>query len=111
MGRRVFIVWTNPLFLESVRLLLNHPEIEFVGNTSSIQDGMQQIYHLQPDTIVVEELDEGPPTEIISLLEGGRNPTRIIGFSMNSNRLALYHREERYADQSSDLLQAIISDL
>ena len=32
--QRVFIIWSYPLFHESVRLFLEHPDIKLVGATS-----------------------------------------------------------------------------
>jgi hypothetical protein len=32
--RRVFVIWANPIFRESVRLLLRHPDVEWVGELS-----------------------------------------------------------------------------
>lgn len=110
LGRRIYIVWTNPLFFESVRLLLDHPEIEIIGQTASIQDLMKDISDLRPDTIIVEELNKGVPAEVLALLERRSHPSRIIGFSMNDNKLNLYHREERIVGKANDLLQIVNSD-
>jgi len=29
--KQVYVIWTNPLFRETVHLLLDHPDIELVG--------------------------------------------------------------------------------
>lgn len=110
MDRRVFIFWKNPLFFESVRLLLNHPDIEIVGQSELIGGIQPAVSHLKPDTIIVEELDTGVPPEVLALLEKSSHPSRIIGFSMNDNRLNVFHREERTVGLASDLVQIISND-
>lgn len=110
MGRRVFIVWTNPLFYESVRLLLSHPEIDIVGETANFSDAQDIIRRLRPDTVIVEEVGNEVPAEVLAVLEQSKWHTRIIGFSLDDNRLNLYHREERNAGEAADLRHLVFSD-
>ena len=110
LGRRVFIVWKNPLFYESVRLLLRHPEIDIIGETANFADAQDIIGRLRPDTVIVEELGNEVPAEVLAVLERSKWHTRIIGFSLDDNRLNLYHREERTAAEAADLLHLVNSD-
>jgi hypothetical protein len=41
--RQVFIIWTHPLFQESIALLMHHPEIELVGETDDHDSASKQI--------------------------------------------------------------------
>jgi DNA-binding NarL/FixJ family response regulator len=108
--RRVFIVWSHPLSHESVRLLLNHPDVEVVGATSDYLTARNEIARLQPDTVIVEEPAGGASAEALALLESSRRVTRVIGFSLDDNKLSVYRREERTAARAEDLLRLVNSD-
>jgi DNA-binding NarL/FixJ family response regulator len=106
--RRVFVIWTHPLFHESVRLLLERPQIEWVGATSDHEAAHHHIASLQPDTILIEELEGGQAgEEALKLLEGISSDIRIIRFSLENNELTIYHREQRTVGQAGDLLKLI----
>ena len=77
--RRVFVIWMNPLFHESVRLLLSHPDVEWVGATSDHAAAHEQIMKLRADTILIEEGEGGGVPG-----RGGRN------FGSRFNRHANY---------------------
>ncbi len=105
--RRVFVIWTHPLFHESVRLLLNHPEVEWVGSTSDYETALTKILDFQPDTILVEEVEETISERIIKLLEGSSWNLRVIGLSLDNNKMRVYHSEYRTVAQAEDLLHLI----
>lgn len=106
--RRVFVIWTHPLFHESVRLLLNRPQIEWAGATSDHEAAQRHIASLKPDTILIEELEGGHAGgEAIKLLENISSDIRIIRISLENNELTMYHREQRTVGQAEDLLKLI----
>jgi DNA-binding NarL/FixJ family response regulator len=108
--RRVFVVWTHPIFHESVRLLLNHPDVELVGATSDYGAAQREILGLQPDTVLVEEPGGSLRAEVMGILEASPWSVRVIGLSLEDNSLSVYHREQRTVAQSDDLLQLVLSD-
>jgi len=108
--RRVFVIWTHPLFHESVRLLLSHPGIEWVGATADHAAAREQIVRLRPDTILVEEEESGVPPEALEILEACSWKVRVVGLGMDDNRLIVYRREQRTVAQAEDLLHLIQSD-
>ena len=106
--RRVFVIWTHPLFHESVRLLLNRSQIEWAGATSDHETAQRHIASLQPDTILIEELEGSPAgEEAFRLLESISADIRIIRLSLENNELIIYHREQRTVGQAEDLLKLI----
>lgn len=111
--RRVFVIWTHQLFHESVRLLLNHPEVEWVGETSDHQAAQEEIIKLKPDTILIEEVEEiegSVPSEEMQILETCHWDVRVIGLNLTNNKLSVYHREQRTVRQAEDLLRLILSN-
>lgn len=104
--RRVFVIWKHPLFREAVRLLLNCPEIEWVGDSSDHVAAREQITKFNPDTVLVEE-DTDVLAEIVEILEASTAATKVIRLSLAANELSIYHREERTIAQVGDLLQLI----
>ncbi len=110
-NRRVFVIWTHPLFHESIRLLLNHPGIEWVGATPDHRVAREEIIRLQPDTILIEEGESGgTPGEAMGILETGPSDVRVIRLSLADNALSVYHREQRVVGQAEDLLRLIQND-
>lgn len=108
--RRVFILWANPLFHESVRLLLDHPEVECVGETSDYAAGSDQILHLHPDTVLVEEVEGWIPVDVFKLLEKSRWTIRVVGLNLWDNQMRAYQRVQHTVGKVDDLLDMILSD-
>ncbi len=109
MGRRVFIVWCNQLFYESVQALLNHPDIEVVGTSSEPGTAWTNIERLRPDTVIVEECWSSSDTgrEVLHIMESSAWDPRILRLGLHNNELQMYHREHRTLEQAGDLLNLI----
>lgn len=103
-ARRIFVIWTHPLFLEAVRLLLTCPEIEWLGDTSDHRLAREKITDLHPDTVLVEE-DQNVLADIVGILEA--NTTKVVRLSLEANALSVYHREDRTITHADDLLRLI----
>jgi DNA-binding NarL/FixJ family response regulator len=109
-ARRVFVVWTHPIFRESVRLLLRHPGIEWVGATSDYAAAKDEILSVRPDTVLVEGIAGSMPTEVMEILEASLWNVRVIGLSLADNELSVYHREHRTVARGEELLRLVLSD-
>jgi DNA-binding NarL/FixJ family response regulator len=108
--RRVYLVWISPLFHESVRLLLNHPQIELVGSGSEFERAQGEIRSLQPDMIIVEEGDDKlAPAELLRILEASPGEKHVARLSLQDNELTVYHRHQRTVAQVEDLLNLILN--
>lgn len=105
--RRVFVVWTHPLFYEAVRLLLDDPSIDLVGAISDYAAAHKQIMKLQPDTIIVEEKEGDLSAGVLAFLRDSPLDARIIGLSLVDNQLSIYHRERQTVGQAEDLLRLV----
>jgi nucleotide-binding universal stress UspA family protein len=106
--RRVFLIWVNPLFHESARLLLKHPDILWLGETANIATAREQIERLHPDTILFEKTGASIPAEMIEIQEEEKWDMRVIGVSLDKNELSLYHHEHRAIVEAGDLLQLVL---
>ena len=106
--RRVFVIWIHPLFHESVRLLLKHPDLIWVGASADFKAAHEDILRLLPDTIIFEKTEAGIPAEVVEILEIEKEDIRIIGLSMDDNEISLYHRERQMVMEIGDLLQFIL---
>ncbi len=106
--RRVFVIWTYPLFHELVRLLLSHPDVEWEGATSDHAAVHAQIASLRPDTILIEEEEEGGVSaEVLDILEASASDVRVMRLSLADNELSVYHREQRKLVRAEDLLSLV----
>ncbi len=106
--RRVFVVWTNPLFHESAVLLLKHPDIIIVGATADFTTAHEDIIGLHPDTILFEKTRAGYPVDVIGILEAETWNIRIIELSLETNEMSIYHREHQTVVEAGDLLQFVL---
>ncbi len=73
--RRVFVVSKHPIFRQSVRLLLDHPDVEWVGASPDCTAARSEIIDLQPNTILVEETEGKIPTESAKPAKSTAAPT------------------------------------
>lgn len=107
--RRLFVIWSNPLFRELLRLLLTLPEVDWVGATSDHAAALDQIRSLCPDTILIEAEEAGSnaPAETLEILEASSMNRRVFRLSLADNELKVYHREQKTVGQAEDLLRFI----
>lgn len=109
--KRVFVIWTHPLFYESIRLLLDN-EVEIVGSTSDHAEGNQEIAELNPDVVIIEAQEgmKDLESETIAILQKG---PKVIHLSLEDNELNVYLRQHKTMDKPTDLMQMILesSDL
>lgn len=108
MSRRLFMVWSSPLFRDSIYLLLDHPDLEWLGTASDYAAAQEEIHRLHPDTIVVEEVEGGLPAKMIELLENENSVLQLVSVSLEDNRLRIFTRENRAVAEAGDLLQLIL---
>jgi chemotaxis response regulator CheB len=108
--RRIFVVWTNPLFREALRRLLVGPDVDLVGAESDHQTARHQISALQPDTILIEhQPGDNSFRDVSAWLEAAAAGVRIFQLSLSENELSVYHREQRTVGQAADLLEIIMA--
>lgn len=108
--KQVFIIWSHPLFHESVRLLLKHPDVEIIGATKDYVTARDEISRLKPDTVIVEETGLGAHEEALLILQSNPYVNRVIGFSLDDNTLSLYHHQECIVARAEDLLDLVHGD-
>lgn len=106
--RSVYVIWRHPLFLESVRLLLEHPDIQFVGTNSDYSIAREELVSLQPNTIIIEEVLEDQSFQVIDILESCPWNVLVVLISIEDNQLNLYQREQRIVGQAGDLLKLVL---
>ncbi len=108
-SRRVFVIWIHPLFFESLRLLLKSADVQWIGSSHSSEKKYEEIHRLKPDTILIEEEENGQiPNNMLELMEAGSSNIRVFRLSLTDNDLQIYHREKRTVVQADDLLNLII---
>ena len=104
---RVYILWTHPLFSETVGRLLGGTEVEVIGGNSDPAAGLEEIGRMQPDVVIAEEGPSGAPTEAIDVLRAGPAEMLILGMNLADNGLQVYRREQRTVADPEDLLQIL----
>jgi len=112
MSRRVFVVWANPLFFETLRALLNRSSIEVAGSSTDYRAARAEIETVRPDVVIVEETDDESvnQSETFRLLDEGRWAMKIVRLNLQDNNLWLYQRERKIIERVEDLLQLILPE-
>jgi len=108
VSQRVFVVWVNPLFRDSVLILLQHPEVEYVGAANDEKEAVENILTTKPDTILVEETEGKVSATIMNLFERPSFKGRLVSLNLVDNRLHVYQREEWTALRAEDLLHLVL---
>ncbi len=109
-ARRVFAIWSNALFRESVLRILQHPEVLWLGATSDQAAAREQIARLRPDTIVIEEGNGGICLVALEFLAACQWDVCVLALSLADNKLTVYHREQQTLGRAEDLLRLIQGD-
>lgn len=102
-GRHVYIIWSNPLFQEVIRLLLSGSSLEVVGSSSDHAQARDDIEQLSPDVVLIETPEGSAESsdETITILQSG---SRVIRLSLADNDLSIYRRERRTVRDIADLI-------
>ncbi len=105
----VFVIWTNPLFLESIRALLKNPNIQLVGAGSNFSQAQKEITALRPDVVIIESSSDGNSIdcETLPILKSG---SRVIQMSLDDNELNLFQHQHRTLAEAEDLLTMILEE-
>ncbi len=108
-GRRLFIVWSHPLFREIVHRLLDDPAVEVVGAASKYETALPELERLKPDVIIVEETDDNAVTHIeaLEILRACSWGPRVIRLSLQDNELWVYYHERRNVGSAEDFLRLV----
>ena len=108
--RRVFIVWVNPLFISSLRLVLQHPEIEWAGSAMDDEELPAKIAAIQPDTVLVEGADESSIHKVTSILEYSRWNMRVIGLNLSDNQITVCNIGQDRLIDKDDLIRLVLKE-
>lgn len=106
--KRVFVIWSHPLFHDAVRLLLAHPEIDWVGETSNYENLEEKVKQMKPEIVIFEEDETSLLAQILAMPERYPSLERIIGLNLNNNELRLYQHKMKIVGHTDDLIQSII---
>ncbi len=109
MSKRIYVVWTNPIFRDSVGLILDHPDIHWVGKTSDYGLAKESISRLKPDVILVEEVESSIRSPFLAFLEASSFDAQLIIINLNDNTLKIYHRQEWNLVREEDLLKLVLN--
>lgn len=110
MAQQVFIVWENPLFFDSIRLLLTQMQIEIVGDNSVYTDALSAIEKTHPEVVIVEETTHNTaerPLKIMQLLEDCSWCPYVVRMGLQNNEMWVYHRQQWTVNNKEDLLEII----
>jgi AmiR/NasT family two-component response regulator len=107
---RVYAFWRNPIFHDSVRMLLKHPQVEWVGDSSDPTAFNDEVIQLQPDIVLIEQTEEKEYTEILELLRANSICMKIIAINLEDNQLQILKSDKKTIVQAEDFLDLVLSN-
>ncbi|MEK7278123.1 MAG: hypothetical protein AAB427_12300 [Chloroflexota bacterium] len=107
--RRVYVIWSHPLFHESVRALLQHPRIQWVGATADLAVARGQIASVRPDTVLVEGLQDGLSLEVLAIMNSCEWKVLLLGLNLSDNTTRVCYSEQRIVGRADDLLRLVLT--
>ncbi len=106
---QVYVIWAHPLFPDSLRQLLDHTDIKWVGAASDFTNAVEDISRLHPDTILIEELEgETTASTFLKIVEKFQWDLRVVGVSLKDNQLSIYQHAQQTVGQPEDLIRLIL---
>jgi DNA-binding NarL/FixJ family response regulator len=107
--RRVFIAWSHSLFYGSVRLLLQHPDIEIIGANAESETLWHEVNIFRPDTIIIERRGTGDSIMLGPQTGDSWHP-RIIHAGLHDNTAHVCRCEQHILEQADDLLRIVLNE-
>ncbi len=108
-NHQVYVIWKHPLVRDSLRQLLDHTNISWVGDASDFSIAVEEISRLHPDTILIEELEgETSTPAFLEIVEKFQWKLRVVGVSLNDNQLNIYQHEHQTVGHPEDLIRLIV---
>ena len=106
---QVYVIWVHPLVRDSLRQLLDHTDIDWVGAASDFTIAVEEISRFHPDTILIEEVEGETTTSAFMEIVGKFHwNLRVVGVSLDDNQLSIYQHEHQTVGQPEDLIRLII---
>ena len=93
MAVKVYTIWSHPLYRDFVMAILTHPDIEWVGDSASMDVATEEITKLLPDIILVE--DEKRLTAIMQHTPEILDSVILLHMNMEKDHLVVYNQEKR----------------
>lgn len=109
--RRVFIVGVNPLFVSSLRLVLQHPEIEWAGSAVDDEALLEKITAIQPDTVIIEGIENSSTQKMMtSILGYSRGNMQVIGLNLSDNQITVCTIGQDQLIEKDDLIRLVLKE-
>jgi hypothetical protein len=106
---RVFIVWKHLLFHETVRALLNQPEVDWIGSSPEFKPE-ELLSDNPPDIIVIEEEGHNQTVEIMNLLMNHHAKIRLLGLNLLDNEMIVFDYSTRTVCKANDFLNWVLEE-
>ena len=104
---RVFILASRPLFAQGVESLLSgQPGIQVIGVATVDPDVFVRVQAAAPDVVIVEA-EGGEQSFLVAQILASNPAARVVGLSLDDNRIHTYYQQMKQGRRVEDLLEAI----
>lgn len=107
-AQTVLLIWSNPLFLDSIQRLLKNPAVTCVDlplDTLSIKD---EIHQFRPDVVIIEKTANEIPLNVMEIFGTYSRKMRVLEVSLSHNEISIYQHQQMMIGKADDLLNFIL---
>ena len=106
----VYLVFCNQIFSDAICAILEtHPEIELVGTTNQRDRVAADVATLNPDVILVEEVEDGSALDDVHAILTSPKPYRLITLRLDAEEMHVWSQSWRETVSTDDLVEAIVT--
>ena len=108
--KRVLLIATSTLFGRGVEhLLLQEPDLEFLGCETDLSRSLERVRALKPDVvIIVNERDANDLGDTLRTALQACGQIRVIELDPEDNAIGIYSGKQQVIKQVQDLVEAIV---
>ena len=106
---KVYVIWSNPIFRDALHMLMRKGSFDWVGSATDIDQALEEIWQIKPDTVVIENSRGNILDDLIEKLESSEYRIQIICMNLDNNQAVLYRREVRFVIHEDELTDLILN--
>ncbi len=106
-SERVLILSDQPLFAQGICALIQASDVaNVIGIEPCDENTIALVRELHPDTIILEDAQDSPPSLVMALVDALSN-VRLIRLSLDKNVMRVYEGHELSVNGAQDLVHIL----
>lgn len=107
-AQTVLLIWSNPLFLDSIQRLLKNPDVLCVSVPFDMPTVKEEIQRIRPNVVIIEKTEGKFPLNVMEIFNAYDRKMRVLELSLAHNELSVYQHQQMIIARAEDLLNLIL---